>query len=307
MKKQIPELEQIKINSILKKIELNDFDECNIELLLIKLREYSQRNSIFEEIAHFIAHHERDSGLIHSKLYQFYCRIRFFQEYQNTKNQKVLDFYSPIEKYVYDFFLNGTDTTHSKEFKKTYGFSREQALSKIKTSFDKQKDEMYICSNPTDKMLINTIKLLSLRIRVQAFTTLEKIIKSIIQTLRENNFIFDEKKILQSKRLQLNILILLHKRKFYTNDGFLGHTFLTTTTDNFGKLQNISLLGKIKLENIEIMFPLIKTTFTKEIIDNNLIIKKNLDDGVIWESFDNEANITLSNEKLKIIKLNEEM
>jgi len=60
----IPDKIKISIEKRLVDIQLERFSQDTIKLFLIEMREYLHKNSALREIAHFIAHPERDRGEI---------------------------------------------------------------------------------------------------------------------------------------------------------------------------------------------------------------------------------------------------
>lgn len=89
MKYQIPEkiLRSIEIRLI--DIKENRFNQDTIKLLLIELREYIAKQSPLKEIAHFIAHPERDRGKILDAVNSAYNRsIVLFRQLEGKKTGK---------------------------------------------------------------------------------------------------------------------------------------------------------------------------------------------------------------------------
>ncbi|MFA5924564.1 MAG: hypothetical protein WC856_25300 [Methylococcaceae bacterium] len=188
----LPQAIEIKAKSVIAQIENGTFCEDDIELLLIRLREYSSPKSIFREISHFIAHHKRDSGLTFLSLYQLYCRMRAYNEFQYLK--KSLDLSATFEKWFYDFVLFQLDEIDSQKLKKKYGFSRKRAKQIFKSSFDEAKDG-YTCKSAPDHELVNIVNEASSFIKVKPLFNNSEIISSFVETLLALNLISTSEKI----------------------------------------------------------------------------------------------------------------
>lgn len=137
----LPKSVEIKAKEAIGRIEQGSFTEDDIELLLIRLREYSSAKSIFQEISHFIAHHRRDTGITFDSLYRVYCGMRAYAEFRYHKKQ--LDLISPLDKWFYDFVLSQLNEIESHVLKKKYGFSRKQAKQTFKNFFSEDKKKEF--------------------------------------------------------------------------------------------------------------------------------------------------------------------
>lgn len=65
------------VKDILDKIVVRNFDEEDIELLLIRCREFIQRPSLLRDIADFIAHPSRKKGEMYDYLYYIFLKIKY--------------------------------------------------------------------------------------------------------------------------------------------------------------------------------------------------------------------------------------
>ena len=299
--KMLPKAIEIKAKEAVQRIEQGNFSEDDIELLLIRLREYSDTKCIFRELAHFIAHPKRDSGLTFLSLYRVYCRMRAYGEFQYLKKQ--IDLSKPIEKWFYDFILFQLDELESHILKKKYGFNRKQAKQKFKSFFCEEKD-VYKCNKTPDKELVNIINEASGFIKIKPLFSCEEIVNSFFKTFKDlglvsysNNF----KK--QSDKLILCVLVLMHKREFHIGNYVFGTTAVDFPTDGFGKLKNMELRGTLQIPNLTgIVMTLIETPIDFEnwgeielLVQKETSIKDHS-----WAVFDQDADLTIGeNSKLK--------
>ena len=299
--KMLPKAIEIKAKEAVQRIEQGNFSEDDIELLLIRLREYSDTKCIFRELAHFIAHHKRDSGLTFLSLYRVYCRMRAYGEFQYHKKQ--IDVSKSIEKWFYDFILFQLDELESHILKKKYGFSRKQAKQKFKSFFCEEKD-VYRCNKPSDEGLANIINEASGFIKIKPLFSSEEIANSFLKTFKALGLITepnDFKK--QSDKLILSVLVLMHKREFHIENDVFGTTAVDFPSDGFGKLKNMELRGTLQIPNLtDIVVTLIETTIDFENWGEiELLVQKetNIKDH-FWTVFDQDADLTIGeNSKLR--------
>ncbi len=158
-------------------IENKTFDEDTIRTLLFVLREHINHDSLIKELAHFIAHTERDKGVFHKKINSRYTKLKLVEE-QAAKND-ISDLRKKIktEDELSDFMLGGVsvDKIEAKLFNILYSDGLddlpESHLLKY-TGFNKvdvkglleqyyiRKDGYYYLTTNTTQNLINAFKTL---------------------------------------------------------------------------------------------------------------------------------------------------
>ena len=299
--KVLPKAIEVKAKEAVQRIEQGNFSEDDIELLLIRLREYSDTKSIFKELAHFIAHHKRDSGLTFLSLYKVYCRMRAYGEFQYHKKQ--IDLSKPIEKWFYDFILFQLDELESYILKKKYGFSRKQAKQKFKSFFCEEKD-VYRCNKTPDEELANIINEASGFIKIKPLFSSEEIVVSFLKTFKDLGLVTDPNDFkMQSDKLILGVLVLMHKREFHIGNDVFGTTAVDFPTDGFGRLKNMELRGTLQIPDLtDIVVTLIETPIDFENWgEDELLVQKETNiKGHFWTVFDEDADLTMGeNSKLR--------
>jgi len=110
------------ITRCLSKIENDTFDEDTIRTLLIVSREHIKGDGLIKELAHFIAHSDRDKGMFHRKVNCRYTKMKLMDEQISRP-----DFTEIAEKFksesdYSDFLLSGVsvEKIESKLFKILY-------------------------------------------------------------------------------------------------------------------------------------------------------------------------------------------
>ena len=290
----LPKAIEIKAKEAIQRIEQGAFSEDDIELLLIRLREYADAKSIFREISHFIAHHKRDSGQTFLSLYKVYCRMRAYGEFQY--NKKHLDLNGPIEKWFYDFIVFQLDEIESHVLKKKYGFSRKEA-KRVFTSFFFEEKDVYRLSKAVNQDLINIVNEASSFIKIQPLFSRDEMLSSFFGTLKNLGLIKDQGDFdKQSDRLILSLLVLMHKREFHIGKDVFGKAEIDCPADGFGKLKNLELRGTIQVPNlVAIVVTLIDTSLDcASWCDPELFVQKETNfKGHFWTVFDESADLTI--------------
>lgn len=290
----LPKAVEIKAKQAIERIEKGLFTEDDVELILIRLREYADGKSIFREISHFIAHHKRDSGLTFVSLYRVYCRMRAYGEFQYHK--KPLDLASPIDKWFYDFVLFQLDEIENHILKKKYGFSRKQAKRTFKEFFSEDRG-IYICIKQPSQELLNIVKEASSFIKMKPLFTCEEIIQSFCNTFKSLGLVKDTNGIVAQKhQLILALLVLMHKREFHIGPDVFGKTEVDFPADGFGKLKALELRGTIQVPNlIGIVLTLVETSLRfEECCEPDLLVEKETNiKGHYWTVFDETADLKI--------------
>jgi hypothetical protein len=289
----LPRVIEVKAKKVIQKIEQGFFSEDDIKLLLIDLREYADTKSIFREIAHFIAHHKRDSGLTFFSLYRVYCRMRAYGEFQYNKKQ--LDLHKPIEKWFYDFVLFQLDEIESQILKKKYGFSRKHAKKIFKSFFAEET---------VNEELENILNEASSSIKIKPLFSCNEIVSSFSETFKKLELLSDSSSFeRQSKKLILSLLVLMHKREFHIGTDVFGKIEVDFPPDGFGKPKTLELRGTIQIPDLTaIVVTLIETSQAFEDWgESNLLVEKETSiKGSYWTVFDKSADITIGeNGKLR--------
>ena len=304
----LPKAIEVKAKEAIHRIEQGSFSEDDIELLLIRLREYADAKSIFREISHFIAHHKRDSGLTFLSLYKVYCRMRAYGEFQHQKKQ--LDLSKPINKWLYDFVLFQLDEIESHALKSKYGFSRKEAKREFKSFFFEENDT-YNLHKTANQNLINIINEASNFIKIKPLFSCDEIISSFSNTFVNLGLVKDRNLFKnQSDKLILTLLVLMHKREFHIDKNVFGKTEMDFPADGFGKPKNLELRGTIHVPNFpSIVVTLIETSLDCATwCDPELLVQKETNfKGHFWTVFDEGADLTIEeNGKLRRLKHTEQ-
>jgi len=160
------------INS-LNKIRDNQFDEDTIRTLLITSREYLKFDGLIRELAHFIAHPQRNQGLFHKKVNCRYAKLKLADQQMLKLNVSVNFSDIKTEDDLSDFLLGGIniEKIEARLFDTLYkdglddlpedhliqytGFTKQLAEQFLKQSYTKT-GQYYILN------LLKTEKLLSL-------------------------------------------------------------------------------------------------------------------------------------------------
>lgn len=163
------------INSCLVKIESDTFDEDTIRTLLIVSREHIKGDSLIRELAHFIAHNDRNQGMFHKKVNARYTKFKLFEKHSDqadfikiAKNLKTEDDFSDymlsgvsmpkINSKLFDIlYSDGLDDVPEEHLKHFTGFTKADATELLQRHYIKKDGFHYLTTRRTE-YLINEVK-----------------------------------------------------------------------------------------------------------------------------------------------------
>jgi hypothetical protein len=73
----------------LEKIKASTFDEDTVRLLLILSREHIRGDGLMRELAHFIAHNERNQGIFHRRVNSRYAKFKVVSDHVRKADLKI--------------------------------------------------------------------------------------------------------------------------------------------------------------------------------------------------------------------------
>lgn len=205
--------ERQKIQGVLERIENNSFSPDDIDLLLIKLREYSLRGSVFQELSHFAAHNDsRNIGFTFNHIYGFFNSIVFHKKHIHEKTTVIQ---TPVPSYVIETVIYNIKASKI-DFRETYKCSYESFLNKFKNTFEKNKgSNTYKIKGVVKGTVKKVVEDMLQRLIAEPLYTQDEVISQIIETLELNNFDFDSEAFQQrSDKIILYIMLLMHGTEY---------------------------------------------------------------------------------------------
>lgn len=179
------QVEHIKTQKIINKIESGNFDENDVEILYMKLRPYSYGNIIFREIADFVAHNdERNKGLAVKSLKTMSLMMKYFINYPG--NNKKLDISKEFPMWIKELLILQVDKLDLKTIRTEFKSTSKKIKSLINNSLiENEQNNMVIIENISDS-LYKILKYLLGRIISNPIFTQEKIIDETLNVLKKN-------------------------------------------------------------------------------------------------------------------------
>lgn len=212
--------EKTKTEDVIKRIQSGSFDTLDVDNLFSKLREYAPRDSVFKEIAHYLAHNrEREQGLTRQALYSFQLNLQFVTEY--TLPKKPLDIYN-LPLWVKELMIFQTYKADEKIFREKYNMSADRIRKRIESRFkDDKKNKVTKYKKPRlsteDSSIISD--LLGVVHSQNAFTT-EHVFDDLFNILDKLNLNFDKEALLINKdKITLCIIYIINGTGFLLNNG----------------------------------------------------------------------------------------
>ena len=167
------------ITNCLIKVGNKSFDEDTIRTLLIVSREHIKTDGLIKELAHFIAHTERNQGIFHKKINSRYAKFKLVEEQVKKYNIKESSKKIKTEDELSDFMLDGVsvEKIEGKLFNILYsdgledlpeshlmkytGFNKTE-VKKLFEQFYIKKDGFYYITTNTIENYVNAFKKLPL-------------------------------------------------------------------------------------------------------------------------------------------------
>ncbi|MCM7687769.1 hypothetical protein M8S61_08945 [Enterobacter asburiae] len=204
--------ESFKIQQLVSKIENKTFDYHCIDSILIKLREFSGDNHVFYEISNFIAHNnERNEGEFSDYTKANFLKLMFFMKYSYNKEE--FDIVRGVPFWVSDLVFvlisEMSETECQKKFRKSKAGIKERIRQKFLV-----KDKAFSAKpNAKTADLDNLATILSsYTIRSGNVFHPDDFFDEFVCCLRENNIMFSENAIRESKdEILMCVLLLLHQ------------------------------------------------------------------------------------------------
>lgn len=157
------------LSECLTKIENKEFDEETIRTLLIVSREYLQFDGLIKELAHFIAHPNRNKGLFHKKVNSRYAKLKLVDEQllindiskrKITNEKELSDFMlggiglDKIDAELFEIlYYDGLEDISENDLIKYTGLNKKQAEKILKNSYTKDKNFYFLNVIKTEKMI----------------------------------------------------------------------------------------------------------------------------------------------------------
>lgn len=276
-----------------KKIEDGAFQESDIEYILTKLRNHVDPDSLFRELAHFIAHEQRDIGITFKRLYKLKCQMLVLFNHQvgvNARRPVKLHEGEVIEKWLYDYFIfQLEDLEHSKL--RMLGFESKTSASKFLRGYFSKEKEVVTLIKYADEKFQSLILSLSSILNIQPVFTMDSVINEFIKYLRRFKLLSNEKIFRdRSQCITLALLAMLHKREIYLEGRPFGLLTIESTSftkgDGDGIKQGVlSLGGSIYMKDgPDIGMPIFMT---------NLEFKNCCDGSLTAPAYDSEINLDI--------------
>ncbi len=278
-----------KLRSTINQIQTGDFDANHVDNLLIKLRPYAAGNSIFHEVAHFVAHSdERDRGLACDSIIAIVDRMQFFREYQI--GNRPLSLREPFPAYIRRLFISQVRLMDENRLRTEHKMSRASLIKKIDSAFsnDRKAGTWSLRPGKGRVELTNALQFVMGFIDPKPAFSVRDFHKELKDVMRTQNVSFDEAAWdAQVGCISLALLCLISNTDFRIANGDVASCSLGTENElrilsgqrkrpwgvtdsepsSFGKLQ-IRGDASVKAPNqspLQIVFPLITTDLDPKI------------------------------------------
>lgn len=213
--------EKLKARKALAKIESGTFDENDLEILMIRLRPYSQDCRIFREAADFVAHNdERNKGLVNESLDAFALSFKYFQEFQGT-GKNLLPIFDDFPSYVKNLLIYQVDKFSDDKIKEELSMTKHQLRELVRDVVRKGGKPGTCTVRPsTKKRKIDALGLLLGRIIVKPVFSRGEFMSDLRKVIHLNGIELDSDKFnVQEPKIILLFSLLMHRVVFTLSEG----------------------------------------------------------------------------------------
>lgn len=225
-----------KLTQIIERIQAGHFNENDVDNLLIKLRSYAGKKTVFLEVAHFVAHSDaRNKGLALQSITAFVDSIQYFQEY--VSEGRLLDLGQPFPAYIYRLFLSQASLSDECRLKAEHKMSHTTLIGKIKANFsiDQKAGTCSLRNNKGGVELLAALQFITSFIHSRAAFHIRDFHKELKDVMRAQKVIFDEAAWdAQADRISLAVLCLVSNTEFLLENG--GQASCKLETENHFRL-----------------------------------------------------------------------
>ncbi len=260
---------KIKIQEKLTKIQLNNFNVDDVEILLINIREFAREKEfkLLLEICDFVAHPNRDKGIIYDEFDVAYSKFK----YMPTQKGDQLD-YKNIKKDVFNLlFHKGIDQLTEEYLINKFGKSGAQLKQYITFKLVQKKGSVYTGKNENAINELRDIQNIcnqSPQIEIISEDNLFNEIKICVANLAKTiDFEYDEISFNRSKNdLILSFFEIIQNCIIQLHDGNKAEGFISVDRYNTKYINgpaienlNLSFSAQIPIEQSFAIFPIIQS------------------------------------------------
>ena len=245
----------ISLNKKFEKIESRTFDEDDIKLMLIEIRDYLKKETFLREICDFIAHPSRNKGICHNRINSRYAKQKFVKEgmeqltrdgtFEKNKDkswsffsEKILGYIQTeqIDKTLFEIIiLEGLDEISDTLYLKHYDLNKNQVRNLILRSYTKEKGYYNLSSPISDsefRLIDDLLKFIRGTITGKSAFEQDDIevdlIKAISTLTSRESINLDATKIKEAiDEIIVCILAILHTTQFLLFDDTTAFSYLS--------------------------------------------------------------------------------
>lgn len=210
------ESERAKAQKVLDRILAGCFDENDVEILFMKLREYSSGRRVFQEVAHFVAHNNiRNRGVLHQSLERFYLHLKFLLEF--VWLEKKPDWLGGFPLYIKRLIILQIDECEPDSLWQQFNLTPKQLKNHIETLFkeDKQTKIAVLVSSNVQHYTRLALEYIMDNLYCNPAFTDDDLMNDLLVVLSRNKLKFKADDIMaQRGAIVLCVMLLMHQSQF---------------------------------------------------------------------------------------------
>lgn len=226
----LPLKDVAKLSQIIIRIQSGTFDANDVDNLLIKLRPYAGKETVFSEVANFVAHSDaRHKGLAQQSITGFVDSFQYIQEY--VVENRPLNIAGPFPGYIYRLLLSQARLSDERQLRAKYRMGRATLIKKIEAHFsvDKKTGTCSLLGGRIRADLVAAIMDILRVVHSRPAFHIRDFHKGLKNVMRAHAVSFDEMAwSAQIDRLSLAILCLISNTEFLLTGGSRASCILET-------------------------------------------------------------------------------
>jgi hypothetical protein len=214
-------IEKLKTQRTIDRIQRGDFNDEDVEVVILRLREYSRSFQVFREVANFVAHNDvRDQGITNKSLDAFYLAFKYGMDYIGS--EKKLDITKRFPSYVMYLLVHQLRSCSNASLREHLNMSRKQVGDILKSVFieDECSKTCVLANDKITRSEFLVLQHLLGFIKVRPVFTPHEFMLEFFKVLKSVGIVFCQSSLeLQRPKIILSIGLLLHMTKFKLGDG----------------------------------------------------------------------------------------
>jgi hypothetical protein len=207
--------EKSKAEKLISKIESGNFDENDVDALVMRLRAFADGYKVFREVANFVAHNDiRDRGVLNEAVEAMYLSMKFFVEYHSIKKQ--IDIENGFPVYIKKLIKYQIDRADKVRLRAEFNVTPDRLKNRVDKHFiENKKTGVAKHDGKISNETLGAIGFVLGFIHSRPAFTGQEFVEEVLLVIKKNKLAHNENNWReQSDRLSLCVLAIIHNTVF---------------------------------------------------------------------------------------------